>query len=84
VKLTSIISVKNRGRRRGASLRVCSKQKLVAALPIGLLPAPLVERRKNMNGKIVPIRYVMTALGGTFVPVEEEEGSDEELLHSEG
>jgi hypothetical protein len=36
-----------------------------------------------MNGKIVPIRYVMTALGGTFVPVEEE-GSDEELLHSEG
>jgi hypothetical protein len=43
-----------------------------------------VERRKNMNGKIVPIRYVMTALGGTFVPVEEEEGSDEELLHREG
>jgi hypothetical protein len=43
-----------------------------------------VERRKNMNGKIVPIRYVMTALGGTFVPIEEEEGSDEELLHSEG
>jgi hypothetical protein len=38
-----------------------------------------------MNGKIVPIRYVMTALGGTFVPIEEEEeGSDEELLHSEG
>jgi len=78
------IYAKKRGRRRGASLRVRSKRKLVAVLPIGLLLVPLVERRRNMNGKIVPIRYVMTALGGTFVPIEEEEGSDEELLHSEG